>query len=74
MKTTVLSFCTTLLFSLFMIQTGYAQAQSKSVSGNVTSAVDGMGIPGASVAVEGTKIGAATDFDGNFKIEAKTYT
>lgn len=72
MKTTVLSFCTTLLFSLFMIQTGYAQAQSKSVSGNVTSAVDGMGIPGATVAVEGTKIGAATDFDGNYKIEAKT--
>ncbi|GAA6766731.1 TonB-dependent receptor [Flavobacterium sp. CGRL1] len=55
-----------------MIQTGYAQAQSKSVSGNVTSAVDGMGIPGATVAVEGTKIGAATDFDGNYKIEAKT--
>lgn len=71
-KTTVLSFCTTLLFSLFMLQTGYAQAQSRSVSGNVTSAVDGMGIPGATVAVEGTKIGAATDFDGNYKIEAKT--
>ncbi|OIV43576.1 SusC/RagA family TonB-linked outer membrane protein [Flavobacterium johnsoniae] len=71
-QTTVFSFCTTLLFSLFMMQSGFAQAQSRSVSGNVTSAVDGMGIPGATVAVEGTKIGAATDFDGNYKIEAKT--
>lgn len=71
-KTTMLSFCTTLLFSLFMMQSAFAQAQSRSVSGIVTSAVDGMGVPGATVAVEGTKIGAATDFDGNYKIEAKT--
>ena len=70
-KTTMLSFCTTLLFSLFMMQSAFAQAQSRSVSGIVTSAVDGMGVPGATVAVEGTKIGAATDFDGNYKIEAK---
>lgn len=70
-KTTMFSFCTTLLFSLFMIQSGFAQAQSGSVSGTVTSAVDGMGIPGASVGVEGTKTAAATDFDGKFKIEAK---
>jgi TonB-linked SusC/RagA family outer membrane protein len=71
MKTTMSSFCTALLFSLFMIQAGVAQAQSRAVSGNVTSGVDGMGIPGASVAVQGTKIGASTDFDGNYKIEAK---
>ncbi|KRB54067.1 TonB-dependent receptor [Flavobacterium sp. Root186] len=70
-KTTMLSFCTTLLFSLFMMQSAFAQAQSRSVNGIVTSAVDGMGVPGATVAVEGTKIGAATDFDGNYKIEAK---
>ncbi|MBS7256192.1 SusC/RagA family TonB-linked outer membrane protein [Flavobacterium branchiicola] len=69
---TLLPFCMALFFSLFMIQSGFAQAQSRSVSGNVTSGSDGMGIPGASVAVEGTKIGAATDFDGNYKIEAKT--
>ncbi|MFB3386420.1 SusC/RagA family TonB-linked outer membrane protein [Flavobacterium sp. LAR06] len=70
-KTTLSSFFTALLFSLFMMQSGFAQAQSRSVSGNVTSGVDGMGIPGASVAVQGTKIGASTDFDGNYKIEAK---
>jgi len=72
MKTTMSSFCTALLFSLFMIQSGFAQAQSRSVSGNVISTVDGMGIPGASVAVQGTKIGTTTDFDGNYKIEAKS--
>ncbi|WP_276379604.1 TonB-dependent receptor [Flavobacterium sp. H4147] len=69
---TLLPFCTALFFSLFMIQSGFAQAQSQSVSGTVTSAVDGMGVPGATVAVEGSKNGAATDFDGNYKIEAKT--
>jgi TonB-linked SusC/RagA family outer membrane protein len=72
MKTTLSTLCTALLFSLFMIQSGFAQAQSRSVSGNVTSTVDGMGIPGASIAVQGTKIGTTTDFDGNFKIEAKS--
>jgi len=71
-KAPISSFCTALLFGLFMMQSGFAQAQSRTVSGNVTSAVDGMGIPGASVAVEGTKTGASTDFDGNYKIEAKT--
>ena len=71
MKTTWSSFCTALLFSLFMIQSGFAQAQSRAVSGNVKSTVDGMGIPGASIAVQGTKIGTTTDFDGNYKIEAK---
>jgi len=69
---TLFPFCTALFFSLFMIQSGFAQAQSQSVSGTVTSAVDGMGVPGATVAVEGSKNGAATDFDGNYKIEAKT--
>lgn len=69
---TLLPFCTALFFSLFMIQSGFAQTQSQSVSGTVKSAVDGMGVPGATVAVEGSKNGAATDFDGNYKIEAKT--
>lgn len=60
-----------LLFSVFMMQFGFAQGQGKTVSGNVTSTGDGMGVPGASLAVEGTKIGTVTDFDGNFKIQAQ---
>ncbi|MBF4508145.1 TonB-dependent receptor [Flavobacterium sp. JLP] len=71
-KTTMLPFCLALLLSVFMMQSGFAQDQSKSVSGNVKSADDGMGVPGATVLVQGTKTSTATDFDGNFKIEAKT--
>ncbi|OXA87212.1 SusC/RagA family TonB-linked outer membrane protein [Flavobacterium hibernum] len=70
-KTTMLPFCMALLLSVFAMQSGFAQEQSQFVSGNVKSADDGMGIPGASIAIEGTKTGTSTDFDGNFKLEAK---
>ncbi|MEO8238039.1 MAG: TonB-dependent receptor [Flavobacterium sp.] len=71
-KTTKLPFFMALLFSVFMMQSGFAQEQSQFVSGNVKSAEDGMGVPGATVAIEGTRTGTSTDFDGNFKLAAKT--
>ena len=71
-KTTPLSFCMALLLSVFMMQSGFAQEQSQFITGNVKSADDGMGVPGATVAIEGTKTATSTDFDGNFKLEAKT--
>ncbi|WP_395618568.1 SusC/RagA family TonB-linked outer membrane protein [Aquirufa sp.] len=43
-------------------------AQDRTISGKVTSSEDGLGIPGASVAVKGTTKGTATDVDGNYKI------
>ena len=43
-------------------------AQDRTVSGKVTSSEDGLGIPGASVAIKGTTRGTATDVDGNYKI------
>jgi TonB-linked SusC/RagA family outer membrane protein len=43
-------------------------AQDRTVSGKVTSSEDGLGIPGASVAVKGTSKGTSTDADGNYKI------
>lgn len=61
-----------LLFNVFIMQSGFAQDQSKTVSGKVTSSEDGMGVPGASVTVQGIKSGTSTDFDGLFKVEAKT--
>ena len=67
----MLPFCMALLLSVFAMQSGFAQEQSQFVSGNVKSADDGMGIPGASIAIEGTKTGTSTDFDGNFKLDAK---
>ncbi|MBZ4043379.1 SusC/RagA family TonB-linked outer membrane protein [Flavobacterium hibisci] len=71
-KPTMLQFYLMLLLSVFTMQSGFAQEQSQFVSGNVKSADDGMGIPGATVAIEGTKRATSTDFDGNFRIEAKT--
>ncbi len=44
------------------------QAQGVQVSGNVTGADDGTALPGVSVVVRGTTIGAVTDFEGNYSI------
>jgi len=46
------------------------EAQQHTVSGRVTDE-SGMGIPGASVTIKGTKNGTSTDPDGNFKISVK---
>eukprot|EP01029_Cantina_marsupialis_P017187 TRINITY_DN385973_c0_g1_i1.p1 TRINITY_DN385973_c0_g1~~TRINITY_DN385973_c0_g1_i1.p1 ORF type:complete len:1084 (-),score=243.49 TRINITY_DN385973_c0_g1_i1:6369-9620(-) len=46
-------------------------AQSKQITGTVTSAEDGLGMPGVSVVIKGTTIGASTDIDGKYSIEAQ---
>jgi len=46
-------------------------AQSREVSGIVTSADDGLSIPGVSVIIKGTTIGITTDFDGKYTIPAE---
>ncbi len=43
-------------------------AQTRQITGNVTSADEGTPIPGASVVVKGTTIGTVTDVDGNFTL------
>lgn len=55
-----------LLFSLFAV-VGFA----RTISGVVTSAEDKQPIIGATVMVQGTNRGSATDFDGNYTIEAQ---
>lgn len=70
-KTTKLSYFMTVLLSVFMMQFGFAQ-ESKTVNGTITSAEDGFGVPGATVQVQGTKSSTVTDFDGKYKLEAKT--
>lgn len=45
-----------------------ASAMAQTVSGKVTSSVDGASIPGASVLVKGTSTGTSTDADGKFVI------
>ncbi|HYQ59225.1 MAG TPA: TonB-dependent receptor plug domain-containing protein, partial [Draconibacterium sp.] len=43
-------------------------AQTKQISGTVTSSEDGMPIPGVSVVVKGTTIGTTTNMDGTFEL------
>lgn len=47
-------------------------AQSKTITGTVTSKEDQGPLPGASVMVKGTSNGTSTDFDGNYTLEAAT--
>ena len=46
----------------------FLQAQTVQITGAVTSAEDGMFIPGVSVMVKGTTIGTSTDADGKYSL------
>lgn len=48
-----------------------AFAQSVSISGTVTDQTTGESLIGVSIVIKGTTIGTASDFDGNYKIEAQ---
>jgi len=56
---------------LLFVGTQIVTAQSKQITGTVTSADDGLGMPGVSVIIKGTTIGASTDIDGKYSLEAK---
>ena len=56
-----------LLMGFFTGQTIFAQ--QKTVTGNVTDE-SGLPLPGASIIIDGTTTGVATDFDGNYSITA----
>ncbi|MFP4845842.1 carboxypeptidase-like regulatory domain-containing protein [Winogradskyella sp. PE311] len=43
----------------------------RAISGTVTTADDGLPLPGASVIIKGTSRGVQTDFDGKYSIKAK---
>ena len=53
---------------LFVIGLQSVLAQGREISGVVTSADDGLSIPGVSVIVKGTTIGTTTDFDGKYSL------
>lgn len=60
-----------LLSMLFTCMVWVSYAQTK-VTGKVTSADDGSGIPGVSVQIKGSSKGTQTDVDGNYAIEASS--
>ncbi|WP_282041777.1 SusC/RagA family TonB-linked outer membrane protein [Winogradskyella flava] len=53
-----------LVFTLF----GFALNAQQTVTGKVTSASDGMSLPGVNIVVKGTTQGASTDLDGMYSI------
>lgn len=56
------------LACLVLVGINLAQAQTVRITGTVTSSEDGMPIPGVSVVVKGTTVGAATNVDGKFEL------
>src|SRR5690606_16125927 len=58
------------LAAVFLLSSGAAWAQESTVSGRVTSADDGSGLPGVNVVVKGTTDGTVTDAEGNFTLSA----
>ncbi len=58
-----------LLLAFFAIGLQVLMAQTKEISGSVTSADDGGLIPGVSVSVKGTTLGTITDMDGKFRLK-----
>lgn len=58
---------TILLTFLFFIGATIANAQTRTISGKVTS-TDGEGIPGVTVQVQGTTVGTVSDIDGNYSL------
>lgn len=59
---------------LLVLMTSVAWAQERTVTGKVTSAEDGSGLPGVNVLVKGTTNGTVTDVDGKYSISASGST
>jgi len=68
MKSKVI-FKRSLLCILSLLFVAQISAQNVSISGVVRDAGNGEGLPGATVAVQGTAFGTVTDIDGNFTLE-----
>lgn len=58
-----------MLFALLAFVGLSLQAQRVQITGTVTSADDGLSVPGASIVVRGTTIGTITDFDGKYTLD-----
>ncbi|TDO02622.1 SusC/RagA family TonB-linked outer membrane protein [Sunxiuqinia elliptica] len=58
-----------LLLAIFAFGLQAAIAQTKEITGTVTSAEDGSSIPGVSVSVKGTTLGTITNIDGEYTLK-----
>ena len=58
-----------LLLVFFAIGLQVLMAQTKEITGKVTSAEDGGAIPGVTISIKGTTMGTITDMDGVFRLK-----
>ena len=61
-----------LLAFLWLIGLQVVLAQTREITGKVTSSEDGSTIPGASVVVKGSALGTITDMNGEFRLKVPT--
>jgi TonB-linked SusC/RagA family outer membrane protein len=54
---------------MLCLAAGFVCAQPVTITGKVTDAASGMGIPGTNIAVVGTSVGSITDENGDYSIE-----
>jgi len=59
-----------LLLAFFAIGLTALMAQTREITGKITSADDGGTLPGVSISVKGTIVGTITDMDGKFNLKA----
>ncbi len=59
----------TLVIAITFTLTVLQAQQPFTITGKVTSSVDGLGLPGVTVLVKDTQMGTVTDLDGNYHIE-----
>ncbi len=57
-----------LLLSFMSLTVAFAAMAQRTVSGKITSAEDGSGIPGVNVVLKGTTTGTTSDLDGNYRL------
>ncbi|MCU4155054.1 TonB-dependent receptor [Carboxylicivirga sp. A043] len=57
------------LLFMFILGVGFVNAQNQTVTGTITDAADGSGIPGATIMVKGTTVGTITMIDGTYTLE-----
>jgi Ca-activated chloride channel homolog len=60
------------IIAALLISVGFTQPESRTITGKVTSAVDGGAMPGVNVVVKGTNNGSTTDAAGKYSITTST--
>ncbi len=57
-----------ILAAMLMLSFGFTSPQNRIITGKVTSADDGIGIPGVNILLKGTSAGVVSDAQGNYSI------